>query len=101
MATKTVTVHQNDLTFDDVKSEVTLLGLIGLIDPPREEAIKAVQACHKAGIRVVMITGDHAATAKAIAQQLRIAENPKTLTGNELDSLSDSVLLQNLKEISV
>jgi len=101
LATKLLPIHQNDLTFTDVESDLTLIGLVGLIDPPREEAIKAIQTCHQAGIRVVMITGDHAVTARAIAKQLGIAEYPRTLTGNELDSLSEKALLQDLKEISV
>jgi magnesium-transporting ATPase (P-type) len=64
-----------------------LLGLVGLIDPPREEAIGAVAECRSAGMRVKMITGDHAATALAIARELRLADAPRVLTGAELDAL--------------
>jgi magnesium-transporting ATPase (P-type) len=64
--------------------------LVGLIDPPRAEAIAAVADCRAAGIRVVMITGDHAATAAAIARELGIAETPRVLTGAELDRLDEA-----------
>ncbi len=70
-----------------VEGNCVLLGLVGLIDPPREEAVAAVAQCHTAGIRVVMITGDHAVTAKEIARQLGIARDPAVLTGSELDGL--------------
>jgi magnesium-transporting ATPase (P-type) len=64
--------------------------LVGLIDPPRAEAVAAVAECRAAGIRVVMITGDHAATAAAIARELGIAEDPRVLTGADLDRLDDA-----------
>jgi magnesium-transporting ATPase (P-type) len=64
-----------------------LLGLLGLIDPPREEAIVAVAECRSAGMRVKMITGDHAATALAIARELHLVDAPQVLTGAELDAL--------------
>jgi magnesium-transporting ATPase (P-type) len=86
--------HQT-LTFADVEEGATLLGLVGLIDPPREEAIAAVGECHTAGIRVIMITGDHAATAGAIARQLGLAEDPKVVTGQALEAL-DAAQLQDL-----
>lgn len=70
-----------------LEGSCVLLGLVGLIDPPREEAIAAVAQCHTAGIRVVMITGDHAVTAREIARQLGIARDPEVVTGNELDAL--------------
>ena len=67
-------------------------GLIGFIDPPRPEAIKAVADCHSAGIRVKMITGDHAATAAAIAKQLGLAETPVVITGAEVNATTDEAL---------
>lgn len=70
-----------------LEKNATLLGLVGLIDPPREEAIVAVAECHTAGIRVVMITGDHAVTAREIARQLGLARDPAVMTGQELDQL--------------
>ena len=75
--------HVHDLEF---------VGLIGFIDPPRAEAVAAVAECRSAGIRVKMITGDHAQTAAAIARQLGIAEQPVVLTGADLDPLDDAAL---------
>ncbi len=68
----------------------TLLGLVGLIDPPRPEAIDAIADCRSAGIRVKIITGDHAVTARAIAIQLGLGDDPRTLTGDDLDKLDDA-----------
>lgn len=79
------------LSFEHV-ANLTFAGLVGFIDPPREEAIAAVAQCHEAGIDVKMITGDHAATAQAIARQLRLAENPVVVTGAELENLPESEL---------
>ena len=78
-----------NVTPGDVETDLCLLGLIGLIDPPRPEAIVAVAECRDAGIRVKMITGDHVATARAIALQLGLADNPIAVTGQELDGLDD------------
>ncbi|MFN7173494.1 MAG: cation-translocating P-type ATPase [Thermaurantiacus tibetensis] len=78
-----------------------LLGLAGLIDPPRPEAIEAVAACRRAGIRVVMITGDHAGTAQAIARALALADEPGVLTGAELDRLDDAALAARLDGTAV
>jgi magnesium-transporting ATPase (P-type) len=78
----------------DVDGTLTLLGMVGMIDPPRSEAIEAVLECHSAGIRVKMITGDHAKTAAAIGQQIGL-QNPTTvLTGADLDALDDGALRQ-------
>ncbi|MDX3893220.1 HAD-IC family P-type ATPase [Pusillimonas sp.] len=79
------------LGFSDVQGLV-FLGLVGFIDPPRTEAIKAVADCRSAGIAVKMITGDHAATAMAIAAQLGLADRPEVITGAQLDTLADSEL---------
>jgi len=83
---------QQNLTFEDVTGGATLLGLVGFIDPPREEAIRAVADCRSAGIRVVMITGDHAITAGEIARQLGIEPEPRVLTGQQLDRLDEAEL---------
>lgn len=77
------------LSFADVETGLVFLGLVGFIDPPREEAIEAVAQCRSAGIAVKMITGDHAATALAIARRLGLADDPKALTGRDLDDLPD------------
>ena len=83
---------KSDLEFSHVESGLVFLGLAGFIDPPREEAIAAVAECRSAGIGVKMITGDHAATATAIARQLGLADDPKVITGAELEAVSDADL---------
>jgi magnesium-transporting ATPase (P-type) len=84
---------QRELAFGDVAGGFTLLALLGMIDPPRQEAIASVAACRSAGIRVKMITGDHAATAKAVATQLGLgADAPRVLTGADLERLDDAEL---------
>lgn len=89
------------LHFDDVSQGLVMLGLVGIIDPPREEAIQAVAECHRAGIKVKMITGDHVATASAIAQQMGITDNPRAMTGNEVEQMSDSELEAQVEQIDV
>ncbi|WP_322494252.1 cation-translocating P-type ATPase [Chloroflexus sp.] len=76
-------------TLDDAEHDLTLLGLVGMIDPPRPEAKIAIATCQQAGIRVVMITGDHPLTATAIARELGLLRYGKVMTGSELDTLSD------------
>ncbi|MGE4218049.1 MAG: HAD-IC family P-type ATPase [Alphaproteobacteria bacterium] len=73
----------------DAGEGLTLLGLLGLIDPPRSEAVAAIAECRAAGIAVRMITGDHAATASAIAAQIGLAERPNAVTGADLDALDE------------
>jgi magnesium-transporting ATPase (P-type) len=75
--------------------------LVGLIDPPRAEAIAAVAECRAAGIRVVMITGDHAATAAAIARELGLSDDPRVMTGAELDRLDDAAFREAAREVEV
>ncbi|MGP1358172.1 HAD-IC family P-type ATPase, partial [Roseicyclus sp.] len=77
------------------------LGLVGLIDPPRDEAIAAVAECRAAGIRVKMITGDHAGTARAIARQLGLEQADSALTGAEIDTLSAEELRARVRETDV
>ncbi|MEX6723860.1 HAD-IC family P-type ATPase [Parapedomonas caeni] len=76
----------------DLDGELTLIGLVGLIDPPRPEAVAAVAECHAAGIQVKMITGDHAATARAIAAQIGLRNTSRVLTGADLDRMDDAEL---------
>ena len=85
----------------EIEHGLTLLGLVGLIDPPRPEAVAAIAECRSAGIRVKMITGDHAATARAIAVQLGIADDPKAVTGQDLDLLADDGLQATAREATV
>ncbi len=90
LARRHLAEDSDDLDFDEVR-DCTLLGLVGLLDPPREEAIAAVAQCQQAGIRVKMITGDHSGTAKAIAGQLGLNKE-RALTGRQLDAMSPEEL---------
>ena len=89
------------LEFSDVQGGFTLLALVGIIDPPRPEAIAAVAECHRAGIRVKMITGDHAETAKAIGAQLDIGVGKPAVTGAEVALMDDAELRRVALEIDV
>lgn len=100
LAVKPARPGQHELVFGDI-DRLTFIGLAGFIDPPREEATAAVASCRAAGIRVVMITGDHAVTATEIARQLGIAEQPKTLPGVALDTLDDRQLQAVARETDV
>ena len=85
-----------------IVNDLIYVGLIGMIDPPREGVKEAVEICKKAGIKTVMITGDHKATAKAIAKELGILENEsEAITGKELDLISDVILEKNISNYSV
>ncbi|MBM3577767.1 MAG: HAD-IC family P-type ATPase [Alphaproteobacteria bacterium] len=92
IAAKRTVADHCELTFGDVETGLTFLGLIGLIDPPREETLDAVRQCAGAGIGVKMITGDHAATAVAIGRELGLKNPGAVLTGRDLDALSDEEL---------
>jgi potassium/sodium efflux P-type ATPase len=81
--------------------ELELLGLVGMMDPPRDEAIEAIKKCHAAGIAVKMITGDHAATARSIAQQIGLHNAQRVLTGNEVDKLTAQELDQLVSDVNV
>lgn len=86
----------------ELENDLTFLGLVGMIDPPRPEAKAAVATCRKAGIKPVMITGDHVVTASAIAKELGILkEGDKAITGAELDRMTDSQLDDQVEQISV
>src|SRR6185369_10683440 len=87
---------------DDIEHELTLLGLIGLQDPPRAEAREAIQRCKHAGIRTVMITGDHPDTARAVARELGILDHgDEVVVGFELDRMDERTLAQHVHQISV
>jgi magnesium-transporting ATPase (P-type) len=85
----------------DVHGPLILLGMVGLIDPPRAEAIDAVAQCREAGIRVKMITGDHAGTAAAIARQIGLQNSTKVLTGAAIDKLDDAALSASVLDTDV
>ncbi|MBQ9989646.1 MAG: calcium-translocating P-type ATPase, PMCA-type [Lachnospiraceae bacterium] len=87
---------------EELEKDLTFLGLVGMIDPPRPEAKAAVETCRKAGIKPVMITGDHVVTASAIASQLGILHSgDKAITGVELDRMDDAQLDAQIEKISV
>ena len=89
------------LDMRDLESGFTMLALVGIIDPPRSEAIAAVAECHHAGIRVKMITGDHAETARAIGAQLAIGVGKPALTGAEVSIMDDAELRRVALEVDV
>ncbi len=90
------------LTSEEIESGLTFLGLVGMIDPPRPEAKDAVAVCRRAGIKPVMITGDHVVTASAIAKELGILEEgDRAITGAQLDAMTDSELDESVENISV
>jgi magnesium-transporting ATPase (P-type) len=101
IASRPADASQRSLSFADVEGGMCLLALVGIIDPPREEAIAAVAECQRAGIRVKMITGDHAETARAIGAQLGIGVGLPALTGAELELLDERQLRQVLPGVEV
>jgi magnesium-transporting ATPase (P-type) len=101
VATRLGDPQEDQLDFEGVQHDLVLLGLLGIIDPPREEAIRAVEQCHDAGIRVVMITGDHASTARAIGGQLRIGDGGQALTGADLESMNGQALGEAARNVDV
>lgn len=86
---------------EDATSDMTLLGLVGMIDPPREEAREAVATCMRAGIAVRMITGDHPTTAKAVARELGILREGRVVRGDELEAMDDATLVREVESIDV
>jgi len=94
VALREVSQDQTGVDHADLDGKLTLIGLVGLIDPPRAEAIDAVAECHAAGIRVKMITGDHAATARAIGAQIGLRNTRDVLTGADVDAMEDAELAE-------
>jgi len=103
LAKKSVLAGKDDLDHADIDKDLVFLGLQGMIDPPRTEAIQAVEACQSAGIQVKMITGDHAVTARAIAQRMGFNQNGEVLafTGSQLAQMDDSELATAIEDGSV
>ena len=85
----------------DLPRNLVLIGLIGLLDPPRKEAIEAVKECHGGGIRVTMITGDHRITAAAIAKMLGIGDGKTAITGAEIEEMNEAALREAVGEVDV
>jgi Ca2+-transporting ATPase len=93
--------RKRDASLADAESGMTLLGLIAMMDPPRSEARDAVQVCETAGIRPVMITGDHPLTASAIATELGMLRGRRVVSGRDLDEMSDADLERQVTDIAV
>ncbi|SEA04553.1 HAD-IC family P-type ATPase [Variovorax sp. YR216] len=85
----------------DLPRNLVLIGLIGLLDPPRPEAIAAVKECHTGGIRVTMITGDHRITAAAIARMLGIGDGKTAVTGTEIEAMNEAALRETVRDVDV
>ena len=86
---------------EDLPKDLILLGLVGLMDPPRKEAIEAVRECHAGGIRVTMITGDHKITAAAIAKMLGIGDGKTAVAGTEIEAMNDAALQECVRDVDV
>src|SRR6516165_6169603 len=95
------TVKAGSLGPADLPKTLVLLGLIGLLDPPRKEAIEAVKECHGGGIRVTMITGDHKITAAAIAKMLGIGDGNTAITGGEIEDMDTATLQERVRDVDV
>ena len=102
VAYKDIEEQPTEVTSEIVEKQLVFIGMVGMIDPPRDEVRDAVLKCRAAGIKPVMITGDHLITAVAIAESLEIKERGEiAMTGSELEKISDNELLQNIQDTSV
>ena len=102
MAYKELDHEPTDDEVKQIEKDLTYVGMVGMIDPPREEVKEAVEKCKKAGIKTVMITGDHKITAIAIAKALGILEDEaEAITGSELENMTDEELIKNVRKYSV
>lgn len=102
VAYKEITEVPEELTSEDIENHLTFVGLVGMIDPPRQEVKEAVAQCYEAGIRPVMITGDHKLTAVAIAKELNIFRSGDlAMTGSELDMMPQEILEEEVEKYSV
>ncbi len=101
LAARSATADHRTLQLDDVDDGLVLLGLFGLADPPREEAIQAIARCHEAGIRVKMVTGDHLATASAIGRIVGVVDGGDSMTGREIETLGGTELAERADRVNV
>lgn len=102
IAKKEIDEIPTDVNQDSIEKDLTFVGLLGMIDPARPEVIEAVKKCKTAGIRAIMITGDHKITAIAIAQEIGLyGEGDKALTGSDLEKMSDEELYRDVSKYSV
>ena len=93
--------YKSEATAENAEHEMTFLGLIGMIDPQRPEAKAAIETCRQAGIKPVMITGDHPVTARAIARELDLLKTEQVVTGAELEALNDETFEREVESIEV
>jgi len=100
-AARKADTHPDSLSMDDLNHDMIFLGLVGIIDPPRPEAIRAISICRQAGIRVKMITGDHAGTALAIGQEMGIASEAGAISGRDLEKATDDELQQIVHQYNI
>lgn len=92
---------KNRIEHENIGAQFTFLGLVGIIDPPRPEAVEAIKVCKEAGIKVKMITGDHAITARAIGAELGIGDGEKVITGSELETMDDDEIRRAALEYDI
>jgi Ca2+-transporting ATPase len=90
-----------EASIENAEHNMTFLGLLGMIDPPRPEAKAAIQTCEQAGIKVIMITGDHPLTAQAVARELGLLKTGRIVTGAELEAMNDEVFEREVEDIEV
>ena len=93
--------NRTEIEKDDLEKQKKFLGIVGIIDPPRDEVVEAIKECKSAGVEVKMITGDHAITAKAIGKELGIGDGEKSLTGKELEEMSDKKMRKVVGEYDI
>ena len=93
--------YKTHATVEDAEHDMTFLGLVGMIDPPRPEAKTAIRRCKQAGIKVVMITGDHPLTAEGVARELGLLTHGRVVVGSALEEMSDDVLAHEVEAIEV
>lgn len=93
--------NRTEIEKDELEKQVIFLGIVGIIDPPRDEAIEAIKECKSAGVEVKMITGDHAITARAIGKELGIGDGEKSLTGRELEQMNDQEMRDVVGEYDI
>jgi magnesium-transporting ATPase (P-type) len=100
VAFRSLPADLTNYTPETVEQELTFLGLMAMMDPPRPEVAEAVQKCHRAGIRIVMITGDYGLTAESIARRLGIirGQHPRLVSGADLETMNDQVLKETLRD---
>ena len=101
MAFKDCKVPAGELKPEDLEKDLVFVGLQGMIDTPREEAIGAIKVCKDAGIKVIMITGDHKLTAEAVAKELGFSVKKRSITGLELDEITDEELVRIVEDVEV